>query len=187
MRQGRYVLAHEAQAEETCSAFDWCKLRRPVRRIYSKRAFPSSTCCILLSLNFIVMSLLTAHESAWTIRRRGGDWICQTCLQKIRPLHHVQRHTGLRQRDFSVVSRRYTAAQREPLLPDRPARTRFAPSPTGHLHIGGLRTALFSYLLAKRTNGQFLLRIEDTDQVSKSRDEGLTAVTNLTRAEKTGS
>ncbi|KXS97443.1 hypothetical protein AC578_7360 [Pseudocercospora eumusae] len=45
-----------------------------------------------------------------------------------------------------------------------PARTRFAPSPTGYMHIGGLRTALFSYLLAKRTNGQFLLRIEDTDQ-----------------------
>ena len=43
-------------------------------------------------------------------------------------------------------------------------RTRFAPSPTGYLHIGGLRTALFDYLLAKKNNGQFLLRIEDTDQ-----------------------
>lgn len=53
---------------------------------------------------------------------------------------------------------------REPKLPSTPARTRFAPSPTGYLHIGGLRTALFSYLLAKRTGGQFLLRIEDTDQ-----------------------
>lgn len=50
-------------------------------------------------------------------------------------------------------------------LPTTPARTRFAPSPTGQLHIGGLRTALFSYLLAKRTHGQFILRIEDTDQV----------------------
>lgn len=55
--------------------------------------------------------------------------------------------------------------KRKPILPDGPARTRFAPSPTGYLHIGGLRTALFSYLLAKRTGGQFLLRIEDTDQV----------------------
>ncbi|KAH9836867.1 Glutamate--tRNA ligase [Teratosphaeria destructans] len=53
---------------------------------------------------------------------------------------------------------------RKPILPDKPARTRFAPSPTGHLHIGGLRTALFSHLLAHRTGGQFLLRIEDTDQ-----------------------
>jgi glutamyl/glutaminyl-tRNA synthetase len=52
------------------------------------------------------------------------------------------------------------------LLPSGPARTRFAPSPTGYLHLGSLRTALFNYLLAKRTGGQFLLRIEDTDQVS---------------------
>lgn len=43
-------------------------------------------------------------------------------------------------------------------------RTRFAPSPTGFLHLGGLRTALFAWLLAKQTNGKFLLRIEDTDQ-----------------------
>lgn len=42
--------------------------------------------------------------------------------------------------------------------------TRFAPSPTGWLHIGGLRTALFSYLVAKKNRGSFLLRIEDTDQ-----------------------
>ncbi|KAH7419287.1 hypothetical protein BKA64DRAFT_751729, partial [Cadophora sp. MPI-SDFR-AT-0126] len=45
-----------------------------------------------------------------------------------------------------------------------PARTRFAPSPTGYLHLGSLRTALFNYLVAKATGGQFLLRIEDTDQ-----------------------
>ncbi len=43
-------------------------------------------------------------------------------------------------------------------------RTRFAPSPTGYLHIGGLRTALYSYLYAKKNNGKFVLRIEDTDQ-----------------------
>lgn len=43
-------------------------------------------------------------------------------------------------------------------------RTRFAPSPTGYLHIGGVRTALFNYLLAKQAGGQFLLRIDDTDQ-----------------------
>ncbi len=43
-------------------------------------------------------------------------------------------------------------------------RTRFAPSPTGFLHVGGLRTALYSYLLAKQAGGQFLLRVEDTDQ-----------------------
>jgi len=52
-------------------------------------------------------------------------------------------------------------------------RTRFAPSPTGYLHVGGLRTALYSYLLARKEGGQFVLRIEDTDQ--KREVEGATA------------
>lgn len=43
-------------------------------------------------------------------------------------------------------------------------RTRFAPSPTGYMHIGNLRTALFTYLIAKKSDGKFILRIEDTDQ-----------------------
>ncbi|MBT6311582.1 MAG: glutamate--tRNA ligase, partial [Alphaproteobacteria bacterium] len=42
--------------------------------------------------------------------------------------------------------------------------TRFAPSPTGFLHIGGARTALFNYLYAKRHGGKFMLRVEDTDR-----------------------
>ncbi len=45
-----------------------------------------------------------------------------------------------------------------------PARVRFAPSPTGYLHLGGLRTALFDWLYARHTGGQFILRVEDTDQ-----------------------
>ena len=43
-------------------------------------------------------------------------------------------------------------------------RTRFAPSPTGYMHIGNLRTALYEYLIAKTNGGDFILRIEDTDQ-----------------------
>ena len=43
-------------------------------------------------------------------------------------------------------------------------RVRFAPSPTGPLHIGGVRTALYNYLYARKHNGKFVLRIEDTDQ-----------------------
>jgi len=43
-------------------------------------------------------------------------------------------------------------------------RVRFAPSPTGPLHIGGVRTALYNFLFAKRSGGKFILRIEDTDQ-----------------------
>ncbi len=53
--------------------------------------------------------------------------------------------------------------------------TRFAPSPTGYLHIGGLRTALFSWLWAKKNGGKFLLRIEDTD-LSRNSNEAVDAI-----------
>ena len=54
-------------------------------------------------------------------------------------------------------------------------RVRFAPSPTGHLHIGGLRTALFNYLFAKKEGGTFILRIEDTDE-ERSTQESVDAI-----------
>src|SRR5215216_1071592 len=50
------------------------------------------------------------------------------------------------------------------LVPDSSVRVRFAPSPTGFLHIGGVRTALFNWLLARHEGGKFLLRIENTDR-----------------------
>ena len=53
--------------------------------------------------------------------------------------------------------------------------TRFAPSPTGYLHIGGLRTALYSYLWARKTDGEFKLRIEDTDQ-SRNNEDAVKAI-----------
>lgn len=112
-------------------------------------------------------------------------WICDACRRRLGPTRQYtrtvltipalrdKRTTPLRLRtavgevrQLSTTARRCATSRRNSVLPDTPARTRFAPSPTGHLHIGGLRTALFSYLLAKRTGGQFLLRIEDTDQVS---------------------
>lgn len=49
-------------------------------------------------------------------------------------------------------------------MAEKTVRTRFAPSPTGYMHIGNLRTALYTYLLAKKNHGKFILRIEDTDQ-----------------------
>src|SRR3954462_10334072 len=49
-------------------------------------------------------------------------------------------------------------------------RTRFAPSPTGELHIGGVRTALCNYLFARKYNGKFVLRVEDTD-VARNQEE----------------
>lgn len=54
-------------------------------------------------------------------------------------------------------------------------RTRFAPSPTGYLHIGGARTALFNWLLARKSGGQFILRIEDTDE-DRNREEAVDAI-----------
>jgi glutamyl-tRNA synthetase len=57
----------------------------------------------------------------------------------------------------------------------RPVRTRFAPSPTGFLHIGGVRTALFSWLYARRHGGQFVLRIEDTDR-ERSTEEAIQVI-----------
>ncbi|RMY34446.1 hypothetical protein D0865_14186 [Hortaea werneckii] len=121
-------------------------------------------------------------------RRAKKGWVCQSCLRRsletsrrsftavarngarldqyrlrVLPLQgSYRRQADIR--SFASSSRSHAAPSRKPILPDGPARTRFAPSPTGHLHIGGLRTALFSYLLARRTAGQFLLRIEDTDQ-----------------------
>jgi glutamyl-tRNA synthetase len=56
-----------------------------------------------------------------------------------------------------------------------PARLRFAPSPTGYLHVGGARTALFNWLYARKYGGQFLLRIEDTDR-ARSTDESTRAI-----------
>ena len=54
-------------------------------------------------------------------------------------------------------------------------RTRFAPSPTGYLHIGGARTALYCWLEARRRGGEFVLRIEDTDR-ERSTDAAVQAI-----------
>ncbi|GFF83635.1 glutamate--tRNA ligase, mitochondrial [Aspergillus udagawae] len=86
------------------------------------------------------------HSHLGFLARRS--WICTRC----------------RAANYSSVAPARAGSKSKKNLPDAPARTRFAPSPTGYLHLGSLRTALFNYLLAKRTGGQFLLRIEDTDQ-----------------------
>ena len=56
-----------------------------------------------------------------------------------------------------------------------PVRVRFAPSPTGYLHIGGARTALFNWLFARHHGGTFVLRVEDTDQ-SRNTEEAAAAI-----------
>jgi glutamyl-tRNA synthetase len=65
-------------------------------------------------------------------------------------------------------------------MPSPPARVRFAPSPTGYLHIGGVRTALFNWLWARKTKGAFILRIEDTDQ-GRSTSESVRVIVDSLR------
>lgn len=59
-------------------------------------------------------------------------------------------------------------------------RTRFAPSPTGFLHVGGIRTALFAYLVARQNNGKFILRLEDTDKVREVEGSAQHIIDSLT-------
>jgi glutamyl-tRNA synthetase len=75
------------------------------------------------------------------------------------------RHSALTCRNGPVTDKPIMAA----------VRTRFAPSPTGYLHIGGARTALFSYLFARHHGGQFILRVEDTDR-ERSTQESIQAI-----------
>ncbi|MFO7928321.1 MAG: glutamate--tRNA ligase family protein, partial [Candidatus Humimicrobiaceae bacterium] len=62
-------------------------------------------------------------------------------------------------------------------MENRKTRVRFAPSPTGHLHIGSARTAFFNWLYAKKTNGTFILRVEDTD-IRRHQEESIKKLTD---------
>lgn len=91
-----------------------------------------------------------------------GHWNRLAARTSIALTCHAQQPTCMARKvgltRFTQPVRRYTS---EPIKP----RVRFAPSPTGYLHLGGLRTALYNYLLARQGGGSCLLRIEDTDQV----------------------
>jgi glutamyl-tRNA synthetase len=104
-------------------------------------------------------------------RTTSSRWICHSCRgtkHATAPSHEAGVHSSASQ------------ASRQ-LREGGPARTRFAPSPTGYLHLGSLRTALFNYLVAKATGGQFLLRIEDTDQVTETLLYSNISLSNLIR------
>jgi glutamyl/glutaminyl-tRNA synthetase/uncharacterized protein with HEPN domain len=64
------------------------------------------------------------------------------------------------------------AKESQGLMNNSTVRVRFAPSPTGYLHVGGVRTALFNWLYARKTQGKFILRIEDTD-IQRNKEEGI--------------
>ncbi|EXJ79845.1 glutamyl-tRNA synthetase [Capronia epimyces CBS 606.96] len=95
----------------------------------------------------------------------AAGWICNSCRarQAAEHLRPAPARVSLVKTRKSSTTSTTAAAPPRGKLPDKPARTRFAPSPTGNLHLGSIRTALFNYLLARATHGQFLLRIEDTD------------------------
>ncbi|EXJ72150.1 glutamyl-tRNA synthetase [Cladophialophora psammophila CBS 110553] len=97
---------------------------------------------------------------------RGPGWVCSSCRARqtaAKKVHSLVPTRNASTTASSSSSSGTNSTQRRGKLPSSPARTRFAPSPTGNLHLGSIRTALFNYLLARATNGQFLLRIEDTD------------------------
>jgi glutamyl-tRNA synthetase len=150
-------------------------------QISSLYTFPASNWPWLSS--FCRLSRMSRLLNVLPRRSQRPVSVCSSCLDRLSP--PAARHSSISSGAFSRTLPRAVAispaavktfsttavhlakghSTRE-LLPSGPARTRFAPSPTGYLHLGSLRTALFNYLLAKRTGGQFLLRIEDTDQVS---------------------
>lgn len=129
-------------------------------------AFPS--CCLTAKVffssftRFLCPTVLCERAQAMSLllslATRRANFVCTSrCLRLSR--------AAVRQKSDHATPQKPQKPPKKTELPDGPARTRFAPSPTGYLHLGSLRTALFNYLLAKRTGGQFLLRIEDTDQV----------------------
>jgi glutamyl-tRNA synthetase len=74
------------------------------------------------------------------------------------------------QHEFDWKARHSASGEKLNSASTKPVVTRFAPSPTGYLHIGGARTALFNWLYARRHGGRFLLRIEDTDKARSTKD-----------------
>lgn len=113
--------------------------------------------CLLLGSWFTFSDPNTLSFDAPQTMLRLSTRIHST-IAATRPRFHVRLYTN----GVAEVSTPTTTTTKQ-----QPVRVRFAPSPTGHLHLGGLRTALFNYLLAKKTGGDFILRIEDTDQVPR--------------------
>ena len=75
----------------------------------------------------------------------------------------------------------------EKKIPVGEVRTRFAPSPTGYMHVGNLRTALYTYLIARHAGGKFILRIEDTDRGRLiSTEQWKNAISNTMRVRMSG-
>jgi glutamyl-tRNA synthetase len=126
----------------------------------------SNLLCVLLLFSSTSMFCTTAFQHS---SLSGG-------ASAIIPIFNRGISSILGRRPFSSRSTSYvTKAPRfhmshQTVTIDKPVRVRFAPSPTGSLHVGGARTALFNWLLAKQTKGKFLVRVEDTDEDRSTRE-----------------
>ena len=100
----------------------------------------------------------------------GSPWMRMRVVPEVAP-SILRRSSLLFRRSFSVSC----SIEAPPKKLEGEVRVRFAPSPTGNLHVGGARTALFNYLFAKSKGGKFVLRIEDTDleRSTKQSEEAL--------------
>ena len=130
-----------------------CRQVDPLPGLASNEAVAPTTCLITFYIARRMSAFLLFHG-------QFGQYTCRSCLTRLSK--NTKRYSSSASSQSQL--RRLNPLNKSKLSPS-PARTRFAPSPTGYLHLGSLRTALFNYLLAKRTGGQFLLRIEDTDKV----------------------
>lgn len=112
------------------------------------------------------MSTITLRPHSRSLFQRSFH-ACQPCCRLGAP----RWHSSVKKGGFDALRQKLPPLNHDKLggLPSKPARTRFAPSPTGYLHLGSLRTALYNWLIARATGGQFIIRIEDTDRVGRQR------------------
>eukprot|EP00913_Durusdinium_trenchii_P035186 g32917.t1 len=114
-----------------------------------------------------MVKTLAQHKELVSIAKAKGVLLQIEVHKRFDPIYNDARQRIQSLGTFGYFTSFIRAAVHAPRAPAersrRPVVTRFAPSPTGYLHIGGARTALFNYLFAKHHGGQFLMRIEDTD------------------------
>jgi glutamyl-tRNA synthetase len=111
--------------------------------------------CQLTSVQICARIQLPLTQRTYTLSSNFSNSIRKSHIT----CHHSQHRIQSQQHTFTSQSQSQSQSQGQGQV-----RVRYAPSPTGYLHLGGLRTALYNYLFAKQHNGSFVLRIEDTDQ-----------------------
>lgn len=144
------------------------------REKQSRRILPSHREPAMMILPVSILEQVEAHFA----RRQHGllfNGIPKTPLPLLlpgSPGHRLHRSHSTASASSSSSATPSSSPAADDRGDDNPVRLRFAPSPTGSLHLGGLRTALFNHLLARKLGGKWVLRIEDTDRVSWGMEKG---------------